>query len=355
MAGDYPRIPVETLLQFATRAFIRVGMPEEDARTTATILTNSDTWGIESHGMPLVRGYITRCQNGLINVRPDIRTLSEYPGTLVLDGDDGAGPVVGAYAMHRAIEKARITGTATVTVRNSNHYGACFNYPMMAVREGMAGMTMTSTGPCGVPTFGLSPLLGTNPICIAFPGGDDERPFVIDMATTVVALGKVGVYRRAGKPLPDGWAYDADMHPTTDANAARYLNTLGCDRDHSSQKGYGLNVAVDLFTGLLSGGRYSAQMANVGAVETPLKSSHLFSAWRVDAFVEMDEYRARYDEYARMLHNSTPAPGTESVFIPGDPEWIAEADRRANGVPLNPLVIEDLHKLAEELDIPFGE
>lgn len=352
--ATYPRIPVEMLRQFATRAFVRAGMPDEDARTTATILTNSDTWGIESHGMPLLRGYVTRCMNGLINVHPTIRTVSEYPGTAVLDGDDGAGPVVGAYAMRMAIEKARETGTATVTVRNSNHYGACFNYPMMAVAAGMAGMTMTSTGPAVVPTFGLAPLLGTNPICIAFPGGDTGRPFVIDMATSVVALGKVGVYRRAGKPLPDGWAYDADMHPTTDAQTARYLNPLGCDRDHGSQKGYGLNVAVDLFTGLLSGGRYSAQMAQATAVQSPLKSAHLFSAWRVDAFVPLDEYRARFDEYTQMLRDCPPAPGAPRVFVPGEPEWEAEADRRAHGVPLNPLVVEELQKLAAELDIPLN-
>jgi len=347
------RFTLDALRDFATRAFVRVGVPPEDAATTATILTNSDVWGIESHGMPLLPNYVRRVRNGLIKARPDIRVVSEYPGTLVLDGDDGLGPVVGAYAMRRAIAKARETGVSTVTVRNSNHYAACFNYPLMAVAEGMAGMTMTSTGPSVVPTFGAAPLLGTNPICIAFPGTDASKPFVIDMATSVVASGKVGVYRREGKTLPTGWSYDADMQPTTDAAKARYLNPLGGDREHGSQKGYGLNVAVDMFTALLSGGRYSAQMATVNTMNAPLKSAHMFSAWMVDAFVPLDEYRARFDEYTQMLHACPPAAGHDGVLIPGEPEWAAETDRRAHGIPLNALVIADLRQLAADLDLPF--
>ncbi len=210
------RFSYDALRDFAMRAFTRVGLPPEDAATVATILTNSDLWGIESHGMPLLGGYVRRVQSGIARAQPNIRVVSEYPGTLVLDGDDGLGPVVAAYAMRRAVAKAHETGVSTVTVRNSNHYAACFNYPLMAVAEGMAGMTMTTTGPGVVPTFGAAALLGTNPICIAFPGTEASKPFVIDMATSVVAAGKVGVYRRAGKTLPEGWSYDADMQPTTD-------------------------------------------------------------------------------------------------------------------------------------------
>jgi len=347
------RFSYDALRDFAMRAFTRVGLPPEDAATVATILTNSDLWGIESHGMPLLGGYVRRVQSGIAKAQPNIRVVSEYPGTLVLDGDDGLGPVVGAYAMRRAIAKAHETGVSTVTVRNSNHYAACFNYPLMAVAEGMAGMTMTTTGPGVVPTFGAAALLGTNPICIAFPGTEASKPFVIDMATSVVAAGKVGVYRRAGKTLPEGWSYDANMQPTTDPNNARYLRPLGGDRDHGSQKGYGLNVVVDMFCALLSGGRYSAQMS-VNATQVQLKSAHMFSAWKVDAFVPMDEYRARFDEYVQMLHDCPPAPGTDGVLIPGEPEWAAETDRRAYGIPLNPLVVADLRQLAADLDLPFA-
>jgi LDH2 family malate/lactate/ureidoglycolate dehydrogenase len=204
-----------------------------------------------------------------------------------------------------------------------------------------------------LPTFGAAPLLGTNPICIGFPGGDDSPPFVIDMATSVVAAGKLGVYRREGKTLPSGWAYDAQMRPTTDSQTARYLTTLGGDREHSSQKGYGLNMAVDLFCALLSGGRYSAQMG--GRQDEPLGSAHMFSAWRIDAFVSMEEYRARFDEYIAMLHDCPPLPGAERVLVPGEPEWTEEAIRRAEGIPINQAVIDDLQATATELEIPFVE
>lgn len=349
------RVPADALKDFYRRVFVQVGLPPEDAETVARVLLTADVRAIASHGAALARGYATRVRKGLINPRPAITVLAELPGTLVLDGDSGAGPVVGTYAMRRAIAKAREVGVGTVTVRNSNHYAACCNYPLLAVAEGMAGMTMTTTGPSVVPTFGAAALLGTNPICIAFPGGEQEPPFVIDMSTSVVALGKIGVYRREGWPLPEGWAYDAEMRPTTDAQEARYLNPLGGDRAHSSQKGYGLNVAVDLFAGLLSGGRYSAQMGQVNTIAAPLQSAHMFSAWRIDAFVPIDEYRTRFDEYVQMLHDCPTAPGAERVLVPGEPEWQAEKERRAHGIPLNATVAADLRALAEELDIPFVE
>ena len=352
-ADARPRVSAEALGDFYRRAFEAVDLPPEDAATLARVLLAADTKGIDSHGAPLAHGYATRARAGLINPRPRIRVVAESPGTLVLDGDNGAGPVVGDYAMRRAIAKARANGVGTVTVRNSNHYASCFYYPLLAIAEGMAGLTMTTSGPFILPTFGAAPLLGTNPIAIGFPGGERERPFVIDMATSVAALGKVGIYRREGKTLPEGWAYDAELRPTTDAARAKYLNTLGGDREHGSHKGYGLNVAGDLFCGLLSGGRYSAQQAETHARPLPLQTSHMFSAWRIDAFVPMDEYRARFDEYVAMLHACPPRPGAERVLVPGDQEWAEEEVRLASGIPLHPLIYDDLRALATELEIPF--
>ncbi len=346
------RIAVDVLGDFYIRAFTRAGLTPEDAETTARILIGADVHGIESHGAPLAHGYINKIRQGLINPRPKIRTVAEFPGTLVLDGDNGPGPVVASYAMRQAIEKARENGVGTVTVRHSNHFAATCNYPLMAAAEGMAGMAMTTTGPNVLPTFGNKPLLGTNPIAIAFPGGEQARPFLIDMSTSVVAMGKLGVYRREGKELPVGWAVDAEMHPTTDATQARHLYTLGGDREHGSQKGYGLSVAVDLFSALLGGGRYSAEIPNNATV--PTEHTHMFTAWRVDAFVPMDQYAARFDAYIQMLHDCPTAPGHARVLAPGDPEWQAEDDRRAHGIPLNPIILADLQKLATELGIPFA-
>lgn len=348
---DRARVSVDALGDFYVRAFTSAGLTDEDAQTVSRILMGADVHGIESHGAPLAHGYINRIRNGLMNPRPKIRTVAEFPGTLVLDGDNGVGPVVATHAMRRAIEKARESGVGTVTVRHSNHFAATCNYPLIAAAEGLAGMAMTTTGPNVLPTFGNLPILGTNPIAIAFPGGKAEKPFLLDMSTSVVAMGKLGVYRREGKELPSGWAVDAEMRPTTDATEARHLLPLGGDRAHGGQKGYGLNVAVDLFCGLLGGGRVSAEIPNNATV--PTEHTHMFSAWRIDAFVPMEEYAARFDTYVQMLHNTPVAAGHTRVLAPGDPEWLAEDDRRANGIPLNPMVLADLHELAVELNIPF--
>lgn len=349
------RYDFDALTDFTVRAFVRVGLTAEDARTMAAVLVGADVRGIDSHGLPRLRWYIARLKDGLTNAHPEIKTINETPGTLVLDGDNGPGPVVGVAAMRRCIEKARDNGVATVTMRNSNHYGSLYYYPLMAVAEEMAGMTMTTTGPFIVPTFGAAGILGTNPLCIAFPGGNTAQPFMIDMSTSVVAGGKLETARRENHPIPAGWALDEQFQPTTDPFAARYLNPLGGDRAHGSQKGYGLNVAVDLFAGLLSGGKVSAENQQISASAKATDTAHMWSAWRVDAFVPLDAYRARFDEYMQLLHNCPPAPGHARVLVPGDPEWAAEADRRAHGIPLHPSVVADLAQIAAELDVPFVE
>lgn len=347
------RITGQSLMDFAVRAFLRVGLAQQDAETMADVLIGADIRGIDSHGAPRLRMYVTRLRDGLTNPEPRIATVSETPGTLVLDGNNGSGPVVGKYAMQRCIEKARENGVATVTMRNSNHYGSLYYYPLMAVAENFAGMTMTTTGPFILPTFGAAGILGTNPLCIAFPGGERERPFMIDMSTSVVAGGKLEIARRENHDIPAGWALDEHHQPTTSPFEAKYLHPLGGDREHGSQKGYGLNVAVDLFAGLLSGGKVSAENAQIERTAKATHTAHMFSAWRINAFVPWEQYAARFDEYMQMLHNCPPAPGHERVLTPGEPEWIAEDDRRANGIPLHPAVVADLQELADELDIPF--
>ena len=347
----YPRVSAEALGDFYRRAFVAAGYAPEDAATVSRVILAADTKGIDSHGAPTAHGYASRTRRGLINAHPKITTVAETPGTLVLDGDNGLGAVVGDYAMRQAVEKARTTGVATVVVRNSNHYASCFYYPLVAIEAEMAGMTITTSGPLTLPTFGMAPMLGTNPYAIGFPGGNVSPPFVIDMATSMVAMGKVGIYRREGKTLPDGWTFDQDFQPTTDPQQARWLNLLGTDREHGSHKGMGLNVAGDLFCGLLSGGHYSAQVPLTG--DGLLGTTHMFTAWRVDAFVPMEEYRARFDEYIAMLHACPPRDGAERVLVPGDPEWAEEAVRMVHGVPLHPDIYADLQALAREMEITF--
>ncbi len=349
-----PRIAPGTMRVFMERMFTRLGVPTADAATATDVLMFSDLHGIDSHGIPRMRMYAQAIRDGRVNLEPHITVVAETAATLTLDGDHGLGLVVGPEAMRRCIAKARESGWCTASVRRSNHYGAASYYPMLAVAEGMGGMSMTNAGPLMVPTFGATPVLGTNPLSIAFPGGNETDPFLLDMATTSVAWGKVEIARREGKSIPSGWAVNADGEFVTDPNEAVALAPLGSDRERSSHKGYGLAGSVDLFSAVLSGGSWSKRI-NRQREGTDVKAGtcHAFMAWRIDAFGPVEEYRATMDDFMTTLMASPPAPGRDAVLVAGQQEFAALRDREAHGVPLHRSVLDDVRDLAAELDVPY--
>jgi LDH2 family malate/lactate/ureidoglycolate dehydrogenase len=336
------------------RLFVRVGIPANDAATAANVLMFSDLYGIDSHGAPRMRMYLTAIAAGRVNLTPNITVLAEGPATLTMDGDQGLGLVVAPEAMRRCIAKAQETGWCTVSVRASNHLGALSYYPMQAVAAGLGGLSMTNAGPLMVPTFGSIPVLGTNPFSIAFPGGNDSDPFLLDMASTTVAFGKVEIARREGKTIPAEWAYDKDGQPTTDPHAAVTLSPLGSDYAGRSQKGYGLAVMVDCFTAMLSGGTWSMRIPGRGVGEHPHPGTcHCFMAWRIDAFTDPATYRAQIDDMMMTLRATPPAPGHDAVLAPGQPEFDAYRVRSVHGIPLHQSVKDDLRELAAQYDVPY--
>ena len=213
---------------------------------------------------------------------------------------------------------------------------------------------MTNAGPLMIPTFGSIPVLGTNPFSIAFPGGNESDPFLLDMASTSVAWGKLEIAMREGKSIPEGWAVDKDGVFTTDPHTAVALAPLGSDYDRRSQKGYGLAVAVDCFTAMLSGGTWSMRIPGRGIGEHPHPGTcHCFMAWRIDAFTDPAIYRAQIDDMMATVRATPPAPGHDAVFAPGQPEFDSYRDRSVNGVPLHQSVRDDLRALAGEYDVPY--
>ncbi len=350
--AEHQVIAPEAMRAFMERLFVRVGVPAADAAQAAEVLLFSDIHGIESHGIPRMRMYLNA--SGRVNLHPTITVLAEGPATLTLDGDHGLGLVVAPEAMRRCIAKAKETGWCTTTVRASNHLGALSFYPMQAVKEGLGGLSMTNAGPLMVPTFGSIPVLGTNPFSIAFPGGDTSDPFLLDMASTAVAFGKVEIARREGKPIPPEWAYDKDGNPTTDPHQAVTLAPLGSTYAGRSQKGYGLAVAVDCFTAMLSGGTWSMRIPGRGVGEHPHPGTcHCFMAWRIDAFTDPATYRAQMDDMLATLRATPPAPGHDAVYAPGQPEFDAYRTRSVNGIPLHRSVLNDVRDLAAEYDVPY--
>src|SRR5258706_4631843 len=365
MADNHPVtsvFPYEQLLSFTTAIFQKIGCPEKDARTAATALLSADLRGIDSHGVARLIGYVRLKEAGRANTKPNIRIIHETPSTAVVDGDIGLGLVVAPYAMQVAIEKAEKVGTGWVSVQNSNHFGIAGYHALQAVRKDMIGIAMTNASALVAPTFSIERLLGTNPICVAVPAGE-EPPFVADLATTTAANGKLEILQRKSEEAPLGWIQDKEGQPSTDPHALKTggaLLPLGGDRDHGSHKGYALGAVVDIFSAVLSGANYGPWVPPFPAYvpmpdEQPGKGiGHFFGAMRIDAFRPAEEFKKHMDKWIKRFRSAKTIKGQEKVLIPGDPEREMEELRIKNGIPLLKPVVEDLKFLAEKFEVAFS-
>lgn len=344
------RYTAATLIEFTTQVLVRCGMGEEDARLGATVLVDADLMGIDSHGIAHLAthgSYVAGLRSGKINPRPQIRIVRETAATALVDGDGGFGPVVGYRSMEIAIRKAKEAGSGSVAVVNSRHFGAAGYYARMAAQADLIGLAMTNSGPWMVPTFAKRKMIGTNPIAVAAPAGT-EQPFLCDMATSTVAMGKVEIAEREGKPVPAGWGLDSEGRPTTDIPTIRHkggLTPLGGTPELSSYKGYALGLVVDLLCGILSGAGYSLLVSSDRGV------GHFFAAWDIAAFRPLDEFKAMLDAMQRTFRTAEPVEGATRVLLPGQHEFEARAERERDGIPLHPAVIRDLERLAAEFDL----
>jgi LDH2 family malate/lactate/ureidoglycolate dehydrogenase len=322
-----------------------VKVRQRDAEITADILLESDLRGVDSHGSGNVVGYANRIQKGLTKAQGDVRILEESPSSALLTNDWGLGFVGAHTAMTIAMEKASQTGMGAVTVRDGTHIGMLMYYPLMCVRRDMIGLAMTNGAPCARPAGGAKAMLGTNPIAFGAPAGE-EPPFLYDAATSVVAMGKIGIARRLGVPLPPGWAADREGDWIKDPPAGRgdnwSLAPLGGDRVRGAHKGYGLSVMVDILCGVLSGGGYSA-LCREG-------DNHTFMlAMDIGRFRPVEEFKSMMDEMIRALHGTPPEPGTDKVLVAGDPEHETYRERSKNGIPLHRSIVVNMREKAKEL------
>jgi len=347
------RFSAASLVEFTATALERSGLTAEDARRGAEILIDADLMGIDSHGIAHLnshRGYVPGLKAGAVVARPSIAIARESPSTALVDGGGGFGLTVGFRAMRLAMEKAAAVGCGMVSVKNSRHFGAAGYYALMAVQEDMIGLAMTNAAPWMVPTNARQRMIGTNPIAVAAPAGV-EQPFLCDLATTAVAMGKLEIAEREGKPIPSGWALDRDGADCTDIEQVRRggggLTPLGSSGSTSSYKGYALGQVVDILCGVLSGAGYSLILGR-GTSE----AGHFFGAYRVDAFRDVSEFKAMMDEMQRTFRTAEPMPGAERVLLPGQREFETRAERERNGIPLHDSVVATLQQLAEELGVP---
>jgi LDH2 family malate/lactate/ureidoglycolate dehydrogenase len=349
----------DTLRSFTEDIFKKMGCSDEHAELAADVLIRSDMRGIDSHGVARLSGYVRLWEKGRINTKPDIRIVHETPSTATVDGDSGLGLVVAPFAMKVAIEKAEKYGSGWVSVRNSNHFGIAGYHSLMAVEKDMIGFAMTNASPLVAPTFANERLLGTNPMCYAFPAGK-YPPVIVDMATSAAANGKLEIAQRSGKQVPGGWIQDMEGAVSNDPHELKRggsLLPLGSDRDHGSHKGYGLSATVDILSAVLSGANYGPWVPPfVAFLEPPSDPvgkgiGHFLGAMRVDGFRPVDEFKTHLDNWIERFKSAKTISEDEHVVIPGEPELAAEVDRRINGIPVIEEVVKDLNVLAEKLGI----
>ncbi len=347
------------LKSFAHTIFRKIGCPTQDAEQAADSLLAADLRGVDSHGVARLSGYVRLWEIGRINPRPETKIVHQTPGTAVLEGDRGLGLVVAPQAMEIAIKKAAACGTGWVAVRNGTHFGIAGYHAMIALKNDMVGLAMTNATPTTAPTFSTERLLGTNPIAVAIPAGE-EPPFVADFATTTVAHGKLEILQRKEETAPLGWVQDSEGRPTTDPHALRNggaLLPLGGDRRHGSHKGYCLGSIVDIFSALLSGANYGPWAPAFGGFLPPADFEvgaglgHFLGALRIDAFRPADDFKSHMDRWIRRFRSSATVPGCDRVLIPGDPERECEKERSKSGIPLNRKVEQDLLELGGKFKV----
>jgi LDH2 family malate/lactate/ureidoglycolate dehydrogenase len=351
------------LFNFTKAVFGKIGCSDTDADIATKSLLSADLRGIDSHGVARLSGYIRLWEAKRINATPSIKVIHETPSTAVVDGDKGLGLVVAPFAMQIAIEKARKVGTGWVSVQNSNHFGIAAHHAMMALKEDMIGIVMTNASATVAPTFSVDKMLGTNPICVAAPAGE-EPAFIADLATTTAANGKLEILQRKNLPSPLGWIQDAAGNISTDAHELKKggaLLPLGGDKEHGSHKGYALGAIVDIFSALLSGANYAPWVPPFPAylsmpAEQPGKGiGHFLGAMRIDAFRPAEDFKMHMDKWIRGFRSAKTVAGEKKVLIPGDPEREMETERMENGIPLLELVIDDLSSMGKKFEVPFPE
>src|SRR5512137_136345 len=301
MSEESAFVPVEKLVDFMVLALRKMGVPAEDAKIIADVLITSDYWGVGSHGVAHLKMYYERMQAGLQLPVTDWSVVKDTPTTAVIDGGNGMGMVVGYHAMQLAIQKAREFGLGAVAVRNSGHYGVAGYYPLMAVREGLVGMSVTNAHPSTAPTFGTEPMLGTNPIAVAAPT-DEPFPYMYDAATSVVPRGRSEVAARANKPIPAGWVINQGGDSATDTSSmldemnkgnVALLPVGGLGELMGGHKGYGLATMVEIFSSAFQNGAYLSMLHDTDHNGKPqfLRIGHFFLAIDIGHFIPLEDFK----------------------------------------------------------------
>ncbi len=342
------RVSAEALQKQLTSIFAAVGCSDRHADIAAKVLLAASVRGVDTHGVSNVVGYSRSAEDGTYTVPQKTEIINESSTTALVSACNGIGLISAYEGMEIAIDKAKSHGLGMVSIKDGHHVGMVGYYASMALDHDMIGMSMTSAVPAVRPALGGKKMLGTNPIGFAAPAGK-ERDFFLDMATSTVASGKIGLAHRIGAPIPAGWAVTANegaaiIDPPNGENDSWALNPLGNTREQGSHKGYGLAVLVDIMCGVLSGGGYSASLDRG-------QNMTWVMAVDISRFRPVDDFKSMMDEMISELHSTPTLPGFDGVLVPGDPEADAMQDRLSRGVPVENSQYVAIKQRALELDV----
>jgi len=365
MSESSVHIPANRLVDFMVDALVAMGVPVDDAKIIADVLITSDLWGVRSHGVAHLKMYHERMKVGLQLPVTHLTVVKDTPTTAVMDGGNGMGMVVGYHAMQLAIQKAKQYGLGAVAVRNSSHYGIAGYYPMMAVKDGLVGLSVTNAHPSTAPTFGVRPMLGTNPIAVAAPT-DEPFPYMFDAATSVAPRGKIEIAARANKPIPEGWVIGQDGKTATDSsNMIKQMNegtvallpVGGMGELMGGHKGYGLATMVEIFSAAFQNGTYLWGLTDMDADGKPqfLRIGHFFLAIDIEHFIPLADFKQITGNMMRELRSSPRAPGQPRIYTAGEKEYYNTQRVQAEGVEITPGVQKALQALRQELKLTGHE
>jgi LDH2 family malate/lactate/ureidoglycolate dehydrogenase len=332
----------EALAGFATAVYAGEGVPQADARLLADTLVQADLWGHQSHGVLRLGWYFERLRNGVMKPVTEAEFVTDAGAIAVIDGHDGVGQVLAQLAAQEAIRRAKRHGIAVVGVRNSNHFGTCMYYTLMGAREGCVMQLASNGGPAMAPWGGRKKIIGTNPWSVAAPAGT-RPPFVMDMANTGVARGKIYLARNRREPIPLGWAINAAGEPTTDPQEA----IDGIILPMAGHKGYAIAAVVDLLSGVLTGSGFLSQVHSPYKTAEKSNCGHLMIAINIEAFQPLSEFNARMEAFIAEIKAVPLAKGHDEVFYPGEMEARNDEKNRREGLALPEDTRTDLARIAK--------